>query len=53
MTTTPMSAMRRLLSISAAATIAAVGLVALSAPAHAADRQLESVGVQVRRHARR
>ena len=36
-TTTPMSAMRRLLSISAAAAIAAVGLVALSAPAHAAD----------------
>jgi hypothetical protein len=35
-TTTPMSAARRLLSISAAATIAAVGLVALSAPAHAA-----------------
>ena len=36
-TTTPMSATRRLLSISAAAAIAAVGLVALSAPAHAAD----------------
>ena len=36
-TTTPMSATRRLLSVSAAATIAAVGLVALSAPAHAAD----------------
>jgi hypothetical protein len=36
-TTTPMSAARRLLSISAAATIAAVGLVALSAPAYAAD----------------
>ena len=36
-TTTPMSATRRLLSISAAATIAAVGLVALSAPAYAAD----------------
>ena len=37
-TTTPISATRRLLSISAAAaTIAAVGLVALSAPAHAAD----------------
>jgi hypothetical protein len=36
-TTTPRSAARRLLSISAAATIAAVGLVALSAPAHAAD----------------
>jgi hypothetical protein len=36
-TTTPMSAARRLLSISAAATIAAVGLVAPSAPAHAAD----------------
>jgi hypothetical protein len=37
-TTRPMSATRRLLSISAAATIAAVGgLVALSAPAHAAD----------------
>ena len=37
-TTTPVSATRRLLSISAAATIAAVGgLVALSAPAHAAD----------------
>ena len=36
-TTTPMSATRRLLSISAATTIAAVGLVALSAPAHAAD----------------
>ena len=35
-TTTPMSATRRLLSISAA-TIAAVGLVALSVPAHAAD----------------
>src|SRR5829696_473290 len=35
-TTTPMSAARRLLSISAAATIAAVGLVAFSAPAHAA-----------------
>src|SRR4029450_12453999 len=35
-TTTPMSAARRLLSISAAATIAAVGLVALSAPAYAA-----------------
>ena len=34
-TTTPLSAMRRLLSISAAA-IAVVGLVALSAPAHAA-----------------
>ena len=37
MTTTPLSATRRLLSISAATTIAAVGLVALSAPAHAAD----------------
>jgi hypothetical protein len=36
-TTTPRSAARRLLSISAAATIAAVGLVALSAPAYAAD----------------
>jgi hypothetical protein len=36
-TTTPMSAARRLLSIGAAATIAAVGMVALSAPAHAAD----------------
>ena len=36
-TTTPRSAARRLLSISAAATIAAVGLLALSAPAHAAD----------------
>ena len=36
-TTTPMSATRRLLSISAATAIAAVGLVALSAPAHAAD----------------
>jgi hypothetical protein len=36
-TTTPMSATRRLLSISAATTIAAVGLVALSAPAYAAD----------------
>src|SRR4029453_6769817 len=36
-TTTPWSAARRLLSISAAATIAAVGLVALSAPAYAAD----------------
>ena len=36
-TTTPLSAMRRLLSISAATTIAAVGLVAFSAPAHAAD----------------
>ena len=36
-TTTPISAARRLLSISAAATIAAVGLVALSAPAYAAD----------------
>ena len=35
-TTTPMSATRRLLSISAAATIAAAGLVALSVPAHAA-----------------
>jgi hypothetical protein len=36
-TTTPVSAARRLLSISAAATtIAAVGLVTLSAPAHAA-----------------
>jgi hypothetical protein len=35
-TTTPRSAARRLLSISAVATIAAVGLVALSAPAHAA-----------------
>src|ERR687898_2549838 len=35
-TTTLMSATRRLLSISAAATIAAVGLVAFSAPAHAA-----------------
>lgn len=35
--TTPMSATRRLLSISAATTIAAVGLVALSAPAYAAD----------------
>jgi hypothetical protein len=34
--TTLRSAARRLLSISAAATIAAVGLVALSAPAHAA-----------------
>jgi hypothetical protein len=33
--TTPRSAARRLLSISAAATIAAVGLVALSAPAYA------------------
>ncbi len=37
MTTTPISATRRLLSISAAATIAAVGLVVLSTPAHAAD----------------
>src|SRR5829696_3915271 len=40
MTTTtprPMSTTRRLLSTSAAATIAAVGLVALSVPAHAAD----------------
>ena len=36
-TTTPMSATRRLLSISAATAIAAVGLFALSAPAHAAD----------------
>jgi hypothetical protein len=36
-TTTPISVRRRLLSISAAATIAAVGLVTLSAPAHAAD----------------
>ena len=36
-TTTPMSVTRRLLSISAAPTIAAVGLVALSAPAYAAD----------------
>ena len=36
-TTTPMSAVRRLLSISAAATIAAVGVVAFSAPAQAAD----------------
>ena len=35
-TTTPMSAARRLLSISAATAIAAVGLVTLSAPAHAA-----------------
>src|SRR5918994_634145 len=35
-TTTLMSATRRLLSISAAAPIAAVGLVAFSAPAHAA-----------------
>jgi hypothetical protein len=35
--TTLKSAARRLLSVSAAATIAAVGLVALSAPAHAAD----------------
>ena len=37
MITTPMSATRRLLSISAATTLAAVGLVGLSAPAHAAD----------------
>src|SRR5215207_7390817 len=36
-TTTLISATRRLLSISAATTIAAVGLVALSAPAYAAD----------------
>src|SRR5215211_7945739 len=36
-TTTPRSATRRLLSTSAAATIAVIGLVALSAPAHAAD----------------
>ena len=36
-TITPISATRRLLSISAAATLAAVGLVALSAPAYAAD----------------
>jgi hypothetical protein len=36
-TTTPRSVARRLLSISAAATIAAVGLVTLSAPAYAAD----------------
>jgi hypothetical protein len=36
-TTTPMSATRRLLSISAATAIAAVGLVALSGPAYAAD----------------
>ena len=36
-TTTLISATRRLLSIGAAATIAAVGLVALSAPAYAAD----------------
>jgi hypothetical protein len=36
-TTTPMSATRRLLCISAATIIAAVGLVGLSAPAHAAD----------------
>jgi hypothetical protein len=36
-TTTPRSAARRLLSISAAATTAVVGLVALSAPAYAAD----------------
>ena len=50
-TTTPMSVTRRLLSISAA-TIAAVGLVALSAPAYAAGR-FASVGVQVRPHARR
>jgi hypothetical protein len=35
-TTTPVSAARRLLSISTAATIATVGLVAFSAPAHAA-----------------
>ena len=36
-TTTPMSATRRLLSISAAtATIATLGLVAFSTPAHAA-----------------
>jgi hypothetical protein len=35
-TTTLMSAARRLLSISTAAAISAVGLVALSAPAHAA-----------------
>jgi hypothetical protein len=35
MTTTPKSAVRRLLSVSAAA-IAAIGMVALSAPAHAA-----------------
>ena len=35
--TTRMSAARRLLSISAAATIAAVSLVGLSSPAHAAD----------------
>jgi hypothetical protein len=35
-TTTPISAMRRLLSISAVATIAAVGLATLSVPAHAA-----------------
>jgi len=38
-TTTLVSATRRLLSI-AAATIAAVGLVALAAPAHAADADL-------------
>ena len=36
-TTTPTSAARRLLSISAATTIAVAGLVALSAPAYAAD----------------
>jgi hypothetical protein len=36
-TTTPRSAVRRLLSISAAATIATVGMVAFSAPAYAAD----------------
>ena len=36
-TTTPISATRRLLSISAATAIAVVGLVALSAPAQAAD----------------
>jgi hypothetical protein len=36
-TTTPTSVGRRLLSIAAAAAIATVGLVALPAPAHAAD----------------
>ena len=36
-TTAPKSATHRLLSVSAAATIVAVGLVALSSPAYAAD----------------
>jgi hypothetical protein len=51
-TTTPRSAARRLLSISATATIAAVGLLALSVPA-TPPTPFESVGLQVRRQARR